>query len=137
MIARFPCWSSVSQPMIKGRAFHALALELVRINNEASLRSAISRFYYGAYLELRSYYEKTQGFNRTKMRMEHQAIHDLLNKTEPLLAKRLKTLRELRNRADYDIEADEDVINIDAQSCSDFSTEIINWVDKQLASHQR
>lgn len=69
-----------------------------------SMRSAISRYYYAAYLSARSHCRRN-GFRHDRQRNEHQEIQEYLGVLRlGAIAKDLGYLRDQRNAADYDLE---------------------------------
>jgi len=86
--------------------FIRLAEELIKRSDEASLRSAISRAYYGVFCILRN----KMGFKDYKQSYVHRKVIDLYikssNPQEKLAGQLLDELRKRRNNADYN----EDII---------------------------
>ena len=88
-----------------------LADELAkRTDNEAALRSAISRAYYAAFHAVRSYLQSYQGLTENPGEGSHQAVIkrlEMVTAVNPLrkyrnLYKELKVLKRRRETADYD-----------------------------------
>jgi hypothetical protein len=73
-------------------------------------RTRIGRIYYGVYLEYRAFAEERLGFNRHNLAREHRIVADLLQSLDPDTAEDLRTLRILRNQADYDLHLSPEVI---------------------------
>lgn len=99
--------------------FHTFALWLIQQNtDEASLRTAISRAYYASHLLAvqrlmqRGWAPRGSGddHGRILARLNHGATRHLANK--------LRTLLELRQHADYHMEATDTVRNQDCQLCA-------------------
>lgn len=88
--------------------FVLLANQLLEDDNEESIRSAISRLYYGFFGISRRYLinVKNKNYLRRKDNMIHYtAYKELLNSTdvnENQIAQILNKLRLVRNNADYD-----------------------------------
>ena len=88
--------------MIQGADYLAVVDILDRHPSDAAMRMQISRLYYAAFLESRSWCELHLGYSRVKMAREHQAIANALSVVDPELHVSLRALRETRNAADYD-----------------------------------
>lgn len=86
----------------------SLAKVLIEMNDEASLRSAISRLYYGFFGIVRRYLinVKNKYYLREHSYYVHSKVYDELFKSdediEIEIANILNKLRSLRNNADYD-----------------------------------
>jgi len=68
-------------------------------NKEANARSAVSRAYYAAFLTAR----EALGGKSLKGENIHKLVFDCLSNRHSLAADDLKSLRRLRNKADYDL----------------------------------
>lgn len=70
---------------------------------EAALRSATSRAYYGAFCRARNHAEAVLGFTRTRTGKDHALVRDCL-KAHGLarVARKLATLHQWRKQCDYD-----------------------------------
>lgn len=86
-----------------------LAQELVEGDtNEAKQRSAISRAYYASFCFARNYLKDYLDFEPKRGENEHKAVaeefrtYDPKDKTMLEIGKDLKSLREVRNDADYE-----------------------------------
>lgn len=92
-----------------------LAKVLIERNDEASLRSAISRLYYGFFGIVRRYLinVKNNYYLREYNRDVHSNVYDELrlskDPTEKQIAKILNKLRLIRNNADYDADEEYDL----------------------------
>src|SRR4051812_35864228 len=93
--------------MFDGSEFLALADELLQhgAGDEAKQRSAIGRAYYAAFLRTRSYLQaKGQNFTRDRAHQEvWEFIYSPRIPTRGSISQAGKRLRDLRNRADYDL----------------------------------
>ena len=70
-------------------------------DTEVGKRSAVSRIYYGVFLEVRERFPV-----RTRERRVHQAVSaSLARATKKQFGDQLKDLRELRESADYELDA--------------------------------
>lgn len=91
-----------------------LANELIKYKNEESIRSAISRLYYGFFGVLRHYLTnvKHKYYLKQKKGNVHKKVFQELNtsddSTEYELSVVLNKLRSYRNNADYDEEFDKE-----------------------------
>ncbi len=89
------------------RDFFNLAEELSNRNDEACIRSAISRYYYSAFCSARYYLVEIKGENQflTRRRI-HTKLYEYLKNSdddnEAELGELLEILFEKRNCADYD-----------------------------------
>ena len=89
------------------RDFFNLAEELSNRNDEACIRSAISRYYYSAFFSARYYLVEIKGENQflTRRRI-HTKLYEYLKNSdddnEAELGELLEILFEKRNCADYD-----------------------------------
>lgn len=97
------------------------------ISKETFIRNAISRLFYNAYHCVRIWSEKKYNFNRKTDRSTHlQLIEFLISKKEAELSYQYKTLRNIRNKADY-----HDVVkNLDSllKQSKDLHKKIINKI---------
>jgi hypothetical protein len=86
-------------------------------NDEASLRTAISRIYYAAHLvAVRKLREK--GWEPTGKGDDHgRVIHELRGRRYRNLADKLQRLRAFREHADYHLEAADSVLNTGCEFC--------------------
>ena len=80
---------------------------LVKIPNEANVRSGISRYYYAGFCTVRNYLVETMNESEFVMGHNiHRRICDRLigsqDDTEAFIGEKLSDLKELRNEADYD-----------------------------------
>ena len=73
------------------------------LTSEASLRTAIGRVYFAAYLECRFWCENHLGYQRQQLGREHKEVARLLNPRNPDITDNLTFLRAYRNTADYDL----------------------------------
>ena len=90
---------------MRGTDFLEVEKTLRAFDGEAYIRTRIGRLYYGVFLELRRYCELRLGHSRRRMAREHQAIANLVQGIDPVLADALAELRRSRNAADYDDDA--------------------------------
>lgn len=97
---------------MRGAQFLSVASMLESYDGEEWDRIRISRLYYGVYLEYRSFAEERLGFSRHNLAREHRIVADLLQALDPDTAEDLRTLRILRNQADYDLHLSPKVIAI-------------------------
>jgi hypothetical protein len=73
--------------------------------DEANLRSAISRFYYGAFRFVRRRCEETASYTPTGSGSDHAALRRHLSRRNKFtLAERLEELQRWREQCDYDDE---------------------------------
>lgn len=94
--------------------FIALAIRLSSSANEADLRSAVSRAYYGAFHLARSFLSDC-GLRFSAKEMYGAEIHNKVryclsesgSADVRFVSRELRTLRRHRNRADYDLESGE------------------------------
>ena len=90
------------------REFIDLAGELVRRNDEASLRSGVSRAYYALHNEVRVFLEKNQialpHDAKTHARIAHYLMGSGIADVK-FIGKALDDLRGDRNEADYDMQS--------------------------------
>ncbi len=98
--------------------FYEFALWLVTVRtDEASLRSAISRLYYGGHL-LAVQKLMQKGWQPTGRGDDHRGvIRELRNRRTRMLGDRLEALLELREHADYHREASLSVTNKGCTYC--------------------
>ena len=123
--------------------FHTLAIWLIQQNtNEASLRTAISRVYYASHL-LAVERLVLKGWNPTGSGQDHTGVIRRLNQGRTRhLANKLRKLYELRQHADYHIEATDTVRNQNCQFCAQIrralpAEEVVNgshWEEVQAIS---
>ena len=73
--------------------------------NDATLRTAVSRAYYGAFLTARSVLEARIG-RRIGPGAEHRRVQRELRDVSLFLGQELDRLRTARNSADYDLESE-------------------------------
>jgi len=90
--------------LVRGRDFLDTCAFLSRATNEAASRTRVSRAYYAAYLEARSFCGEYLGFVRSLKGREHQEVPRLLATVDPEVMVRLTFLRKSRNTADYDLD---------------------------------
>ncbi len=79
-------------------------------DDEAAMRSAVSRAYFGAFCHAKKYAVEKLGFHPGGEADDHGKLRAFI-KTKPkfsVVGNRLQTLRELRNTADYNHEANPD-----------------------------
>lgn len=98
--------------MMSGQQFLDLEVELRAIPGEASKRTRIGRLYYGVYLEYRQSCEDFLSFDRSRLAREHQVVKSLVSSINPDAADILNSLRIARNRADYDLDTDQALIDV-------------------------
>lgn len=77
-------------------------------DDEAAMRSAVSRAYFGAFCHVKEYAEEKLGFLPGKEADDHGKLRSILKGRFSVVGQRLQQLRELRNTADYDQEANPD-----------------------------
>jgi hypothetical protein len=114
--------------------FHTLAIWLSQQRtDEASLRTAISRVYYAAHL-LAVERLVQKGWEPTGRRDDHMGVFRRLNRGATMqLASRLRILLELREHADYHLEATDTVRNRDCKYCKQVRDSlpptalVVNW----------
>src|SRR5487761_1113112 len=98
--------------MMDPRDFISIAIRLSNSQNEADLRSAISRAYYGAF-HLAKQFLQDCGLRISRKELDASQIHRKVryclsesHNTEAMFAAdKLKSLREQRNEADYDLDS--------------------------------
>lgn len=93
--------------------FYDVGENLVKFGDEASIRSAISRYYYSGLGPVRMYLVEDMGeMEFIDGYMIHKRIKDRLissnDDTEVSIGEKLQDLKELRNDADYDRNRDSD-----------------------------
>jgi hypothetical protein len=72
-------------------------------SQEAAERSAVSRAYYAAYCHARNYARDREGFVLSALPEDHRRLREhFQNRGQELVARALSTLRQWRNRCDYD-----------------------------------
>ena len=120
--------------MIKGRDFLIVVAQLRDEDSEVCKRTLISRAYYAAFLEARSFTEAHAGHVATRSASEHQGIPAILRQLDPELDTGLKFLRRIRNNADYDIHLSSRTIELSAIDAEDYATKIIARLDELAAS---
>ena len=74
------------------------------------MRAQISRIYYAAYLEARTWCETHLGFERERLGREHSEVPRMLALFDPDLPVDLAFLRSYRNTADYDLHVSMDTL---------------------------
>jgi len=114
---------------MQGRDFLTAVQHLAEHPDEPSLRSSISRSYYAAYLEARSFCEAVLGYTRTRSSAEHQDIPKLLDSIDKDLVVKLRFLRSRRNMADYDLDVSLATIAGNVPVAERFAAEIIAALD--------
>ena len=86
--------------------FQMLAKKLVKLNNEAMLRSAINRSYYAAFQMSVSFAEANFSFVKDRMAIDQKRILDTMRHSRELSIKKagrkLGRLKDNRRKADYD-----------------------------------
>ena len=90
-----------------GQAFYLTAEQLAKTNSEASLRSSVSRAYYGVFHEARELIVDEVGvvFGKTTTSVHTQLPRCLMQSQDRFLVaagRALDDLRDTRNEADYD-----------------------------------
>lgn len=84
----------------------SLAKELLVMDNEAKLRSSISRAYYSVFCKARNYLEDIGKIQRSRSGIVHKLVIEVLrslnDKTSYQIAINLDRLRVDRNKSDYD-----------------------------------
>lgn len=91
--------------MFEPREFFHLAQELARQGDrEAATRTAVSRAYYGAFLQAEIWLQ-TQGVAFSRTGRDHQIAVRELRKISRFAGDALQSLRLSRNAADYDLQA--------------------------------
>ncbi len=116
--------------MIQGRDFLAIVAQFRDENAEVYKRTIISRAYYAAFLEARSFTEAHMGRIATRSANEHQGIPALLRHLDPELDTGLRFLRRIRNNADYDINLSSRTMELSAIDAEDYATKIIARLDE-------
>jgi len=85
--------------------FQKLAKKLVKVNNEAILRSAINRSYFAAFQMSVLFAESNYSFVRNRTGEDHiRIINEFRTKRNPIIKKtsrKLDRLRDNRRKADY------------------------------------
>ncbi|MGI8406849.1 MAG: hypothetical protein ACR2OE_19150 [Thermomicrobiales bacterium] len=122
--------------MIKGRDFLIVVAQLREEDAEVCKRTLISRAYYAAFLEARSFTESHIGHVATRSASEHQGIPALLRQLNPELDTGLKFLRRIRNSADYDIHLSSRTMELNAVDAEDYATKIIARLDELAAERE-
>jgi hypothetical protein len=74
-------------------------------DDEAAMRSAVSRAYFGAFCHAKRYAVEKLGFLPGKEADDHGKLRAIMKGKLSVVGQRLQQLRELRNTADYDQEA--------------------------------
>lgn len=89
--------------MIDGAQIAEIAVHLERHTGRASKRTQIGRLYYAAFIDARHYCKTRHGFVPTGGAKDHEVVRKIIREqcADPGIAKRLRTLRDLRNLADY------------------------------------
>lgn len=94
--------------MFDWHGFLQVAEDLAARNDEAGLRSAISRAYYGAFCSARNHLRDHEGVHITKTGAGHRIVWDEFEASPDgdrrQIAKLGVRLRRSRNKADYDDE---------------------------------
>lgn len=80
-----------------------LAKDLQDSEDEASLRSSISRAYYSVFHEAKTKIEQVNPYVNIKKGVEaHGEVKNYFSRIKPELSDKLEKLRQARNQADYD-----------------------------------
>jgi hypothetical protein len=111
-------------------AKHLLVGQQPKTNNnidEAYYRSAISRAYYAAYCVARNYLQEDQGLNIPVFDSHKFVLEEFMD--EPKIASTLKSLRDDRNRADYNNQSSRNLAKI-AQQSTEKSEYVIDLINK-------
>lgn len=89
--------------MIDGAQIAQIAVHLQRHAGLASKRTQIGRLYYAAFIDARHYCKTRHGFVPTGRSKDHEEVRRIIRDqcVDPGIARRLGTLRYLRNLADY------------------------------------
>ncbi|MCI0380290.1 MAG: hypothetical protein L0215_22115 [Gemmataceae bacterium] len=82
--------------------FQVQALTAPQIQKEALLRSALSRGYYGAYGHAKNHAIAKKGFQPKDEATDHVELAKFFVGKFQQVGKRLRELRRLRNKADYE-----------------------------------
>lgn len=122
--------------MIKGRDFLIVVAQLRHEDVEVCKRTLISRAYYAAFLEARSFTESHMGHVASRSANEHQGIPALLRQLDPELDTSLKLLRRIRNNADYDIHLSSRTMELSAIDAEDYAMKIIARLDELAAGRE-
>lgn len=122
--------------MIKGRDFLIVVAQLRHEDAEVCKRTLISRAYYAAFLEARSFTESHMGHVASRSANEHQGIPALLRQLDPELDTSLKLLRRIRNNADYDIHLSSRTMELSAIDAEDYAMKIIARLDELAAGRE-
>jgi hypothetical protein len=116
--------------MIAGRDYLPVIERLAEDASSASMRTRIGRYHYAAFLECRAYCEQRMGYTRSKMAREHQAIANLVELRDPVLADALKDLRIARNAADYDDRLDTGSVSTLLERAESLSLSVLSRLDR-------
>lgn len=115
-------------------SFFDVAEDLVKKDDEARIRSGISRYYYSGFGSVRKYLIEVM--NETEFRKGfkiHKRIIDRLifsqDNTEVSIGEKLSDLKELRNDADYDWNLDLNHFEEHLDDVRKKSLEVIEQVD--------
>lgn len=121
--------SEQPEDTMPGREFLDVADRLSEESSRAALRTAIGRYYYAAFLECRTWAERSRGFERTRSAREHQFVRSLMRDTDPQIELMLTSLRAKRNAADYDLRISAEIIAREAQLSRMLAAAIIASLD--------
>jgi uncharacterized protein (UPF0332 family) len=90
---------------MRGREFYELAEHLAQGSRPSELRSAVSRAYYGAFHVAREFVDAECRINLPTDASVHKKLQELFDACSPhvlnTIGRRLTSLREARNYADY------------------------------------
>lgn len=102
-----------------------LARSLETRQEEASLRSAVSRSYFGAFCYARNYARDHQNFFPSGKSSDHTGVREhFQTHSMPDIARRLQRLREWRNQCDYDDEVENIIVLV--RQAMDYAQKIID-----------
>lgn len=114
--------------------FFDVAENLIRKNDEANIRSGISRYYYSGFGLVRKYLidEMNETEFRSGFKIHKRIIERLISSqdnTEVSIGEKLSDLKELRNDADYDWSLDMDYFQQHLDDVKMKSGEVIEQVE--------
>ncbi|MGC4104849.1 MAG: hypothetical protein QM753_00650 [Thermomicrobiales bacterium] len=112
-----------------GRDFMEVAEALLVNDRQAFQRTSISRSYYAAFLEARSFSERYLGFSRRASGGEHQDVPRLIASFDFTVSDALRFLRVSRNTADYDLPVSPETIFSLSEDALDAARRIIAALD--------
>jgi hypothetical protein len=109
--------------------------------NESKLRSAVSRFYYGAFCFTRNYMEQEYHFKRSGGHSDHKDLQEYLEKQWKshlfLVAERLQDLQEWREKCDYDDDLSLSLLKDEAKISEQLAQFIISQIENDREIRRR